>query len=173
MEIKPIKTILLRDPNGNELRLTLGKIEDMVAYNRFMGSANNDDKGFRWRFVGSKIPIPIRSYEWFNGFPEDTMLSWLTFQGYTVAAVTNHISGYVYVVKGNENHVNKGNESHTKVQLTEEAIRRGEATLKAAVRLLCDQGSVLSAIALYRYVHSCSLLDSKHAVDAIRFDNAI
>lgn len=101
--IKLIKTILLRDSNGNNLRLTLGKIKDMEAYNnRFMGFANNDGKGFRWRFVGPKIPMPIRSYEWFNGFPEEIMVPWVKSQGYEVVAVTSHVTGSVYVVKGNE-----------------------------------------------------------------------
>ena len=59
---KLIKTILFRDSNGNNLRLTLGKIEDMEAYGA-------SDRGFRWRFVGVRIPMPIRSYEWFNGYP--------------------------------------------------------------------------------------------------------
>lgn len=102
MEIKLIRTILFRDPNGNDLRLTLGKIEDMEAYNRFMDFASNDDKGFRWQFVGPKIPMPIRSYEWFNGFPEDIMVPWVKSQGYEVVAITSHVTGSVYVVKGNE-----------------------------------------------------------------------
>lgn len=102
MEIKLIRTILFRGPNGNDLRLTLGKIKDMEAYNRFMGSASNDDKGFRWHFVGTKIPMPIRSYEWFNGFPEDIMVPWVPSQGYTLVASVSHVTGSVYVVKGNE-----------------------------------------------------------------------
>lgn len=102
MEIKLIRTILFRDPNGNDLRLTLGKIKDMEAYNRFMGFASNDDKGFRWQFVGPKIPMPIRSCEWFNGFPEEVMVPWVKSQGYEVVAVTSHVTGSLYVVKGNE-----------------------------------------------------------------------
>ena len=101
MKVKLIKTILFRDRNGNKLRLTLGQIEDMEAYWRFMGYRNADDKGFRWRFVGTHIPMPIRSYEWFNGFPEDTMVSWVKAQGYEMVAVTSHETGSVYVVKGN------------------------------------------------------------------------
>lgn len=93
--IKLIHTILFRDSNGNDLRLTLGKIEDMEAYGA-------DDKGFRWRFVGPKIPMPIRSYEWFNGFPEDVMVSWVKSQGYEIVASTNHVTGFVYVAKGNK-----------------------------------------------------------------------
>ena len=102
MKVKLIKTILFRDHNGNDLRLDLGKIEDVEAYNRFMGFGVNDDRGFRWRFVGCHIPMPIRSYEWFNGFPEDVMGPWVTSQGYDVVAVTSHVTGSVYVVKGNE-----------------------------------------------------------------------
>lgn len=95
MKIKLIKTILFRDSNGNDLRLTLGQIEDMEAYGRFMGFRNADDKGFRWSFVGRRIPMPIRSYEWFNGFPEDTMVPWVKAQGYNVVATTNHVTGSI------------------------------------------------------------------------------
>ena len=166
--IKLIKTILFRDSNGNNLRLTLGKIEDMEAY-------GTDDKGFRWRFVGPKIPMPIRSYEWFKGFPEEVMVTWVKSQGYKVVAVTNHVTGSVYVVKGNEatatTAVNpdddgKGNEPY---ELTEQAIRNGNETLTEAIKLLCSQGAVLKAISLYRLVHPCGLKDAKEAVDKIRF----
>ena len=109
MEIKLIRTILFRDPNGNDLRLTLGKIKNKEEYNQFMGFANNDDRGFRWRFVGQKIPMPIRSYEWFNGFPEYVMVPWVKSHGYNVVACTNHITGAVYVVKGNTPEPSKAN----------------------------------------------------------------
>ena len=102
MNVKIIKTILFRDSNGNDLRLTLGKIEDMEAYWRFMGFRNNDDKGFRWRFVGRHIPGIYRSGEWFNGFPEDVTIPWVKSQGYEVVAITGHVTGSVYVAKGNE-----------------------------------------------------------------------
>lgn len=176
MNIKLIRTTLFRDRNGNDLRLDLGKIEDMEASNRFMGFVNNDDRGFRWRFVGRNIPMPIRSYEWFNGFPDYIMEPWIKSQGYEMVASTNHVTGSVYVVKGNEipcvseefvvTEAPKGNEPY---KLTEQAIHNGNRALAEAIKLLCSNGGVLLAISLYRLVHPCCLKDAKEAVDAIRF----
>lgn len=140
MKIKLIKSILFRDHNGNDLRLTLGKIEDMEAYNRSMGSACNDDKGFRWRFVGVHIPMPIRSYEWFNGFPEDIMANWVKSQGYEVVAVTSHVTGSVYVVKGNAPESSKGNELTTAIEANSAALSPAMQNYMAQIKKAMDDG---------------------------------
>lgn len=140
MKVKLIKTILFRDSNGNDLRLTLGKIEDMEAYNRFMGFANDDDKGFRWQFVGAHIPMPIRSYEWFNGFPEDIMANRVKSQGYEVVAVTSHVTGSVYVVKGNAHEPSKGNELTTAIEANSAALSPAMQSYMARIKEAMDDG---------------------------------
>lgn len=63
------------------------------------------------------------------------------------------------------NHLPNGNEQH---ELSESAIRRGEDALEFAIRNLCEEGCKLKAIALYRYVHPCTLGEGKAVVDAIQ-----
>lgn len=157
--IKLIKTILFRDSNGNNLRLTLGQIEDMEAYGRFMGFHNNDDKGFRWRFVGMRIPMPIRSYEWFNGFPEDTMVPWVKAQGYEMVAVTSHVTGSVYVVKGNTTEPSKGNELTAAIDANSAALSPAMQSYMAKIKEAMDDGRTSCYI-------SCTI--GKPPVEAIR-----
>ena len=64
------------------------------------------------------------------------------------------------------NHLPNGNEEY---KLSEVAIRQGEDALEVAIRNLCEEGYKLKAIALYRYVHHCTLSEGKAAVDAIQF----
>ena len=68
----------LVNANGVKLRLYLGRDEG------YADCYGNPDKGFRWSFVGSKIPMPVRAYTWFNGFPENTMLDWLKGNGWAL-----------------------------------------------------------------------------------------
>lgn len=170
-KINVLRTYNLVNNKGDKLQLQQGFITEGLRDELPYCLA---DKGYRWRFIGTKIPMPVRSMYWFNGFEESIMLDWLKGNGWYPRTRVEMNSGKTYVYElPFHDESNKGNESPTKVQLTEEAIRRGEVSLKAAVRLLCEQGSILSAIALYRYVHSCSLVEAKHAVDNIRFDNAV
>lgn len=153
----------LVDSNGTKLQLRLG---------RFKGFANAnivcDDRGFRWSFVGSKIPMPVRSYTWFNGFPEQTMLDWLKGNGWALRSSVEMSTGKatVYELPKAEEH-SKGNETY---ELPIHAINAGERALKYAVRMMCDNGNKLDAVSLYRYVHPTRLLAAKDAVDAICLD---
>lgn len=65
------------------------------------------------------------------------------------------------------NHLPNGNKEY---ELSELAIRQGEDALEVAIRNLCEEGYKLKAIALYRYVHHCTLSEGKAAVDAIQFN---
>ena len=65
------------------------------------------------------------------------------------------------------NHLPNGNKEY---ELSELAIRQGEDALEFAIRNLCEEGGKLKAIALYRYVHPCTLVEGKAAVDAIQFN---
>ena len=65
------------------------------------------------------------------------------------------------------NHLPNGNEEY---KLSKVAIRQGEDALEVAIRNLCEEGYKLKAVALYRYVHHCTLSEGKEAVDAIQFN---
>lgn len=73
------KVYNLVNVKGAELRMELGMITEGL---RDEYPIDSKDKGFRWRFVGKEIPMPVRSEYWFNGFPEETMLEWLKANGW-------------------------------------------------------------------------------------------
>lgn len=81
-----MKIYNLLDPNGNKLQLFLGRKVD----NGGDAVINGKDKGWRWSFYGTKIPMPIRKGEWFNGFPEETMLNWLKAHGWHVRTIVHN-----------------------------------------------------------------------------------
>ena len=64
------------------------------------------------------------------------------------------------------NHLPNGNKE---CELSELTIQQGKDALEVAIRNLCEEGYKLKAIALYRYVHHCTLSEGKAAVDAIQF----
>lgn len=149
----------LVDSNGTKLQLRLGRLKE--RQNHVL------DRGFRWSFVGTKIPMPIRAYTWFNGFPENIMLDWLKGNGWALRSRVEMCTGKATVYE-----LPKGNEDPAPAyELSEAAIRSGKCALEDAIKMLCNNGYVLKAVALYRYIHPCTLVDAKHAVDAIRFDN--
>ena len=89
------------------------------------------------------------------------MVPWVKSHGYEVVATTSHVTGSVYVVKGNETPVT------TAVNPDDDS--NGNKALAEVIKLLCSQGTVLQAISLYRLVHPCDLKEAKEAVDKIRF----
>ena len=84
-----IRTYNLVNTNGNKLQLQLGLDVEVNANFR-----NGDpDKGYRWSFIGTSIPMPVRSGTWFNGFPERTMLEWLAEHGWVCSTIVNMNTG--------------------------------------------------------------------------------
>lgn len=161
-KINTLKCFNLLDADGTKLRLYLGMLEDF----REPGRAYSDT-GFRWSFVGTKIPMPVRNATWFNGFPEATMLNWLMDNGWHPHTCVNMETGKATVYE-----LPKGNEDPKGNEIPSHVISGGEAALDYAIKMLCESGSVLKAVQLYRYAHNphCSLKEAKDAVDAIRFD---
>lgn len=89
-KVTVIKVYNLLDKNGNKLLLRLGIINPEHR-------TRDKDMGFRWSFVGYKIPMPVRSETWFNGFPVDTMLLWLRENGWYLRAAVDMCDGRVTV----------------------------------------------------------------------------
>ncbi len=149
----------LVNENGNKLRLYLGRDE---SYTDCYG---NPDKGFRWSFVGFKIPMPVRSGTWFNGFPVDTMLSWLKGNGWALHTSVEMCTGRTTVYdlpfidgpnKGNENPYN----GLVRNQADEEAFCE-------TIRELAKNGRRIRATRLYRYANGGDLNDAVKAVREI------
>ena len=93
---KVIRVYNLVDSKGNKLRLELGVFninKDSEMFDPIM----HGDNGYRWRFIGKYIPMPVRSMCWFNGFPEPIMLHWLKGNGWFPYTRVEMCSGYAEV----------------------------------------------------------------------------
>ena len=88
-KINPIRTYNLVNTNGNKLQLQLGLDVEVNANFR----KGDPDKGYRWSFIGTSIPMPVRSGTWFNGFPERTMLEWLAKHGWVCSTIVSMNTG--------------------------------------------------------------------------------
>lgn len=154
----------LEDASKNKLKLRLGRDEEVFA-NRRKG---NPDYGFRWSFIGTKIPMPVRKGTWFNGFPEETMVMWLAEQGWHVRTVVDPVTckADVYEVP------NDNEEDGEAIELFDVSdiptcggLENG--IIEEAVRILYRCNRRLTAVKLFRYVYKCGLRDAKEAVESI------
>ena len=101
------------NPNGDTLQLRLGRIPN--------ARRNPDDKdtGYRWSFVGKKIPMPVWSGDWFKGHPEPVMTEWLMEHGsWAKATMVDLVYGKTEVYD-----LPSAPEDNTDYCLIEEAIR--------------------------------------------------
>lgn len=166
-KVKTIRVYNLVDANGNKLILELG-VTDVKRDDKPWDSA---DKGYRWRFIGKHIPMPVRSMYWFNGFAEPVMLDWLKGNGWYPRARVEMCSGYAHVYELPGAEPIKGNEETPHVyEVPGYVTVAGENAFKDAIRYLCNNVNKMTAICMYRYVHPCSLEDANLAVNAIQFD---
>ena len=90
---KIIRVYNLVNIKGDRLRLELGIIAD--PHDDYL--LTSKDKGYRWRFIGNNIPMPVRSMCWFNGFPEPIMIPWLKGNGWFLHTRVDMCSGYAEV----------------------------------------------------------------------------
>lgn len=153
----------LVNADGVKLRLYLGRDEG------YADCYGNPDKGFRWSFVGSKIPMPVRAYTWFNGFPENIMLDWLKGNGWALRSRVEMGTGKATIYElPKADEPSKGNEKPTAAyKMPDHATRQSEEAFRAAIRMMYNDRSKVHAINLYRYAHPCHLCDANIAVDAI------
>ena len=155
--IDTLKVYNLVNSSGEKLQLFFGRIKD-----HYIDNGCGRDTGFRWSFVGTNIPMPIRNGTWFNGLPVDIMMQWLNAHGWYVRSCANMYNGKVDVYE-----LPDGLDENETYELSEHAIAMGEDALRVAIHELCNNGNKLRAIKLYRYVHPSSLVDAKTAVEAI------
>jgi hypothetical protein len=124
-EIKTFKVYNLVDAKGNKLRLNLGYI--YAPQDKSL--VNEHDEGLRWSFEGLKIPMPVRSGYWFNGFPEAIMLDWLKGNGWALHTIVNMFTGAARVFE--LPNVNKNNISALKN--AESAQKMYDSTIPTAL----------------------------------------
>ena len=86
-EVKIIRVYNLVNTKGKRLQLRLCVLHPDDR-EKFCG-----DTGYRWSFLGTEIPMPVRAGTWFNGFPADTMTMWLAEQGWYVVTEVDMTSG--------------------------------------------------------------------------------
>ena len=85
-EIITTRIYNLVDPKGTALQLRLGIYKERPNLPKV-------DRGIRWSFIGTKIPMPVRAHTWFNGFPEPVMLDWLKANGWALHTAVDIPSG--------------------------------------------------------------------------------
>ena len=143
----------LVNADGGKLRLYLGRDEG------YADCYGNPDKGFRWSFVGSKIPMPVRAYTWFNGFPENIMLDWLKGNGWALRSRVEMSTGKATVYElPFVDEPSKGNETPYVAY---------KDTFDDVLRELVRNGRRITAVRLYRYAHGGTLQESTNATREI------
>ena len=154
--MKVIKVYNLVNSKGNELQLELG-IGDCTP-----GEYPNDtkDNGYRWRFFGFNIPMPVRSGYWFNGFSESIMLDWLKGNGWYPRTRVNMRTGRTLVYE-----LPKGNEED--IRILPERYEHEECVFREIIRDLCHNGKTMRATSLYRYANGGEIRDAHKAVKEI------
>ena len=154
-KIETIKVYNLVDSKGNNLRLDLGRITTGV---RDECPISSNDKGFRWRFVGKRIPMPVRSEYWFNGFPDEIMLDWLKGNGWyprTCVCMSNGTAVVYDLPKGDEDVDYPALDPACKPLFDHHICE------------LLQDGRRGTACRIYRYAHGGSVYDALKAIEEI------
>ena len=155
--IKIVRVYNLVNSKGNKLMLELGVItdglRDEIPYFRA-------DKGYRWRFIGRNIPMPVRSLCWFNGFPEDIMLDWLKGNGWYPQTRVEMSNGYAHVYE-----LPKGDEED--ISILPERYEHEECVFRDVIRDLVSNGNKMRAACLYRYANGGDIYAARDAVREI------
>ena len=155
--IKTIRVYNLVDSKGNKLVLELG----IIAGKRDDVPFQPADKGYRWRFIGKYIPMPVRSRCWFNGFEESIMLDWLNGNGWYPRTRVDMCNGSAIVYE-----LPNGNEGSVTVAVAVPNEFYKEA-FDNAIRDLVKENKRITAVRVYRYAHGGSLQDATNAVREI------
>ena len=149
-----MKVYNLLDSKGNKLRLKWGHVEDFIP-------SYHGERGYRWSFIGTKIPMPVRNGTWFNGFPEHTMIEWLNGNGWYVQTCVDMSSGRADVYE-----LPNGNDD-LNVEITPERDAIDEEVFWHTMRELSRNGKNLSAVHLYRYANGGTFYNASKAIAEI------
>lgn len=149
-DIKIVRVYNLVNANGDKLQLRLG----ILQRTREHGIVTPEYNGWRWSFAGNKIPMPVRSRTWFNGFPKEIMLPWLNEYGWFVETEVLMTTGEAKTYE-----LPEPNEEYLATDLVKD-----EEEFFDLVREMFHNGKRIEAMHLCRYVHevgtkeACSIL---------------
>lgn len=152
-DIEVLKVYNLVNSKGNRLQLELG----IGEHHEDEYPIDNKDNGYRWRFWGMYIPMPVRAGYWFNGFPEAIMLDWLKGNGWYPQTRVNMRTGHAQIYE-----LPKGNEED--ILILPERHEHEECVFCETIRDLVNKGKVMRATALYRYANGGEIRDAHKAV---------
>lgn len=149
--VKIIRVYNLVNSKGKRLQLRLCVLhpDDME---KFCG-----DTGYRWSFLGTEIPMPVRAGTWFNGFPADTMIMWLAEQGWYLETEVDVTSG-----KAKVHGLPEPEEAYHDYQFANDQME-----FNRVIKELCSNGKKLNALYLYRYAHEVGTRTALKAIDDI------
>lgn len=150
--------------NGTKLQLRLGRLkgygDEVLHY--------NTDHGFRWSFIGSKIPMPVRNGTWFNGFPENIMLEWLKANGWHLRTNVCMCDGKATVYElPKAEEPSKANEPTFGTDKYPAYGELDRPTFECVIRKLVNECNKVTAVRLYRYVHGGTLHNANAKVSEI------
>ena len=157
-EVNIIRVYNLVNAKGTALQLQLG-VKNLEPQDKYYG-----DTGFRWSFVGTEIPMPVRAHTWFNGFPENTMLDWLKANGWYPKTSVDMQTGKAKVYE-----LPKA-PSEMETLGTDQFPARSEfdkTVFEHVIRSLVSDGNKARACRVYRYAHGGKLTDALKAVEFI------
>lgn len=159
--IEKLKCFNLKNAEGERLRLYLGQDRNLI-------DSYGSDNGYRWCFIGTKIPMPVRNGTWFNGFPEATMMNWLMDNGWIPETAVDMQTGKatIFNVLISDPEPDKGNVNFA-TDLSDSMLETYVHNLNEVIRFLCKNEKKVSAIRLYRLYYGGRLVDAKNAVDHI------
>lgn len=160
-DIKTFRVYNLVDSKGNKITLELG----IIVCKRDDIPLESADKGYRWRFIGKHIPMPVRSRCWFNGFEESIMLDWLKGNGWYPRTCVDMCNGYAKVYElPNAPEASKGNDIEF---VTADPHELYKSTFDDVIKELVKEQKRIAAVRVYRYAHGGSLSDATRAVKEI------
>lgn len=153
-EVKALRAYNLLNEFGHHLTLQYGRCVDLD------GNIMNADSAQRWRFFGSRIPMPVRSGTWFQGLSSCEMLNWLKNAGWLPETHVNLSSGCAIVYKVNP-------ELEHEIRDFDSLGPTDKRKCNEAVLYLMRHNRFTTAYGLYRVLHNCSLSVAVQSVKAM------
>lgn len=147
--IKKIRAFYYKDNQGNKLTMFYGRLFDS-AFNCISGTNNAQ----RWCFTGNKIPMPVRSGTWFQGFGYNEMNRFVESTGYHLVMTVNLIHGTVW-------------------KCPELEFTPDIDTIKHRIKRLYTGSNKLSLIRLYKEATGCNLSEANDVVTELLCNNTI
>lgn len=149
--INIVRVYNLVNSKGKRLALRLGVLP-REQWDKF-----NGDTGYRWSFLGTEIPMPVRAGTWFNGFPVDTMTLWLAEHEWYVETEVDMATGKTKV--------------HVLPEPVEEyhdyQLANDQMEFNKLIKEMCANGKKLNALYIYRYAHEVGTRTALTGISAI------